>query len=86
MSVMVCPSCSHGLDATKHLGMEEIPIAPGDGSVCLYCAAMLIYVSPIQGYRLATSLDVLDWPTEDIDRWFEARRRVQQLQSQRRLL
>lgn len=86
MNATNCPSCGHILNATKPVGLEEIPISPGDGSVCLHCAAMLVYLSPGQGYRLANSLDMVDWPSDELSEWFEARRRVRQLQAQRHLL
>lgn len=42
LSPQVCPHCGHAIDATTGWGHETGP-APGDISVCMYCAELVAF-------------------------------------------
>lgn len=63
----ICPTCGNVNDAATCVEGEHSP-SPGDVSVCLYCAAILIFTDELET-RLPTEREMIDlqtsqnWPT-----------------------
>lgn len=62
-----CPGCGANLSATSSIGSNAMP-APGDFTVCWYCAMMLRYGESHQ-LRRATTDDLAYLAEKDIDAW-----------------
>ena len=51
-----CPTCNHKLDAASN-PEDDRPPAPGDATICIKCATVLIYL-PDMSLRLATQEEI----------------------------
>lgn len=61
----LCPRCGQLLDAATDATLEGKYPSPGDFSVCLKCAAVLVFTDNFK-LRLATSLELATFPKETV--------------------
>lgn len=69
-----CPSCGSPLDASSHPTDNAARPAKGDGTLCAYCGALLIYADDELHLRRPTAEEVDE--AESLPQFQDARRQV----------
>lgn len=54
-----CPACGHAVNAAADVGGEQHAPKPGDVSVCIYCAELLVFTE--DSLRLPTQGEMADF-------------------------